>query len=90
MAAARQANIHQFVTSLPLVSSRIYYEMSKGLITLSVVSLVFFILSIFLFFSRVFTRVFDTNMLVSKMRVKMQEKCKKNARKFVYIALCIG
>ena len=31
-------------------------------------------------FSRVFPRVYDTNMLVSKTRVKTQEKCKKNAR----------
>ena len=32
-------------------------------------------------FSRVFPRVYDTNMLVSKTQVKTQEKCKKNTRK---------
>ena len=32
-------------------------------------------------FPRVSPRVLDTDMLVSKTRVKMQEKCKKNARK---------
>ena len=51
---------------------------TKGLITLCVESLAF------LFFSRlsrVFTHVFDTNMLVSKMRVKTREKREKNARK---------
>ena len=47
-------------------------------------------------FSRVFPRVYDTNMLVSKTRVKTQEKRKKNpnrepnARKCFYITLCIG
>ena len=37
-------------------------------------------------YSRVYSRVFpcihDTNMFVSKTRVKTREKCKKNARKF--------
>ena len=57
MAAARQANIHQFVTSLPLVSSRIYYQMSKGPIMPCVVSLVYLLKkkkSCFLVFSLAF------------------------------------
>ena len=33
------------------------------------------------FYSCVFPRVYDTNMLVSKTQVKTQEKCKENARK---------
>ena len=43
-----------------------------------------------------FSRVYDTNMLVSKTRVKTQEKCKKkpkrepNARKCFYITLGVG
>ena len=62
-----------------------YFEYSKGLITLCVVSLGFlFHLAFFILprvLPRVFPRVLDTNMLVSKTRVKTQEKCKKNARK---------
>ena len=50
---------------------------SKGLITLGVVSLAFlFHLAFF-----ILPRVLDTNMLVSKTRVKTRKKCKKNARK---------
>ena len=64
----------------------------KGLITLCVVSVAFFILPpVFHFTSRFsfylavfpcgFPRALDTNMLVSKRQVKTQEKCKKNAKK---------
>ena len=45
-------------------------------------------------FSRVFPRIYDTNMLVSKTRVKTQEKCKENARGIqntcFYNTLCVG
>ena len=59
-----------------------YTMRCSTLITLCVVPLVFLIFhAFFTRFSRVFPRVYDTNMLVSKTRVKTQEKCKKNARK---------
>ena len=61
------------------------YQKCKGLITLCVVSLAFlFHLTFFILprvFPRVFPRVLDTNMLVSKTRVKTREKREKNARK---------
>ena len=50
----------------------------KGLITLCVDPLAFLLFSRF---SRVFSRVFDTNMLVSKTREKTRDKREKNARK---------
>ena len=53
----------------------------KGLITLCVVSLAFLFHLAFFILPRVFPRVFDTNMLVSKTRVKTQEKSKKNPSK---------
>ena len=56
----------------------------KGLVALCVVSLAFSrFLTKFnvLTLSQAFTRVFDTNMLVSERQVKMREKCEKNARK---------
>ena len=44
---------------------------------------------VFDFFPTIFTRVFDTNMLVSKPQVKTQEKHKKITFYF-YITLCFG
>ena len=72
----------------------------KGLIALCIVSLAFsrFLTNV-LTLSQAFTRVFDTNMLVSETQVKMREKCEKNARKiknknnartFFKITLCVG
>ena len=64
---------------------------SKGLITLSVISITFLI------FSRVFTCVFDTSMYEKHENArKTQEKrmkitqCEPNARKCFYITLCVG
>ena len=42
---------------------------------------IFHFTSRFSFLPRIFLRVLDTNMLVSKIRVKLREKRKKNARK---------
>ena len=54
---------------------------NKGLITLCVVSLAFLFHLPFFILPRVFPRVLHTNMLVSKMREKTQEKREKTQKK---------